>query len=311
MRDDDDDERRRERLAAYHGDFVGASDAARRVGWRGIRDQRLRFALCSDAAHDVARLASVLDVGCGEGDLAAFVRARGFTGEYVGIDLLDSMIAAAQQRHPRERFVTGDLLTTTIAPTASARFDLVVACGALSVRVSDDEAESERFIDAMLRRMWALTDGALAVVVPHVRARRGHHVAAVSGDDPFVYHSAEALRRRLSALSPWVVIREEALVTDLVGVVYRAEYAPAIEAQLERGELDAVGAAWLYLERSAPARALSLLEAQREESRSEWWLRRGQALRRTGHDREARQALEQALAIDSRCDEARLELEGV
>lgn len=64
--------------------------------WNSQASQELRF-------RQLERLwegdtdASLLDYGCGYGALAAYARARGHRGPYVGFDVSRSMIEAAQQ----------------------------------------------------------------------------------------------------------------------------------------------------------------------------------------------------------------------
>ena len=78
-------------VAGYHAELASHPDPARRVGWRGAADQALRFEVIA-AALPLERCASVLDVGCGLGDLAPFLRRRGWRGRYLGVDLLDEMV---------------------------------------------------------------------------------------------------------------------------------------------------------------------------------------------------------------------------
>lgn len=54
----------------------------------------------------------VLDLGCGNGELAARLHANGFTGEYTGLDQSPALLAAANQRLPiglPGRFLQADL----------------------------------------------------------------------------------------------------------------------------------------------------------------------------------------------------------
>lgn len=72
-----------------------------------------------------------LDVGCGTGDMSAFLRKKG-VAEYLGIDLLESSVAIARKRYPKERFTLGDFLATPIDET----FDFAFMSGTLSVTMS-------------------------------------------------------------------------------------------------------------------------------------------------------------------------------
>ena len=76
--------------------------------WNSTAAQTLRFDVMIDLAgiHD----ARILDVGCGQGDLAAWLLKRKVPIQaYVGLDAMPEMIEAASRRDlPGCRFVAGD-----------------------------------------------------------------------------------------------------------------------------------------------------------------------------------------------------------
>ena len=117
----------RHRLAE-HG-----AGTAQALGWRGADSQRRRFEVIASVTDFNG--ASVLDLGCGTGDLKAWLDAR-FTGlRYLGIDQMPEFIQAASARFAHQAdtaFVQGPFDTLTL-PKA----DVVVACGALGYRVAD------------------------------------------------------------------------------------------------------------------------------------------------------------------------------
>jgi hypothetical protein len=63
----------------------------RQVGWGSEYTQGLRFqVLCEVGSHlftdEQRKSARIVDLGCGRGDLVAFLRKAGFSGHYLGID---------------------------------------------------------------------------------------------------------------------------------------------------------------------------------------------------------------------------------
>lgn len=60
----------------------------------------------------------VLDVGCGPGQVAAYLHRRGVTIE--GVDLSPEMVAQAAARHPAIRFVVGDMFALPHPPASLA-----------------------------------------------------------------------------------------------------------------------------------------------------------------------------------------------
>jgi SAM-dependent methyltransferase len=73
------------------------------------RNQQQHALKLRSFARLVAKIAagqSMLDIGCGYGELLRFVELR---GEYVGIDLVSDFVLEARRRYPRERFEVADL----------------------------------------------------------------------------------------------------------------------------------------------------------------------------------------------------------
>ncbi len=107
------------RQAAEHG--LGP----RALDWGSARSQALRFQRL--AAIGDLRGASILDVGCGQADFAAWLDEQGIDVDYTGIDLTPAMVDTCRQRFPGRRFelaAAHDL--TALAPDT---WDYVFACG--------------------------------------------------------------------------------------------------------------------------------------------------------------------------------------
>ena len=109
---------------------------------------------------------SVLDAGCGFGDLLPFLRSRGIRPRYSGIDICPPMIARCQRRFPASarRFVTGDVLDYRPAE----RFDYVVASGLFGLNVPGAAAR----IRPTLERLFELSRIGLVVNFLSRRTRR-------------------------------------------------------------------------------------------------------------------------------------------
>jgi cyclopropane fatty-acyl-phospholipid synthase-like methyltransferase len=107
-------------------------DDARAMGWVNEASQASRFECIAQAAD--FNDSSVLDLGCGTGDLKAFLDARFGGVSYLGIDAVPEFVSQARVRHagaPQTSFEAGDF-----ASMLFPRVDHVVACGALNYRSS-------------------------------------------------------------------------------------------------------------------------------------------------------------------------------
>ncbi len=96
---------------------------------------------------------SLLDFGCGKGDLLGFLRRHGARCAYTGVDVNEGLIALARRKHPGAEFLCRDLEEEPIG----RRFDVVVACGVFNLRIGG-------IADTMrdgLRLLWSLATGEL------------------------------------------------------------------------------------------------------------------------------------------------------
>lgn len=136
----------RHRMAEF-----GADDT-RALGWRGEESQRRRFEVIASVADFSG--AAVLDVGCGRGDLKAYLDERFEGVRYLGVDQMPEFIEAARARYAgcgRTALYCADFSTAQLPVS-----DVVVACGALGYRCAEPD-----FHFHMIRRMWAACAGVL------------------------------------------------------------------------------------------------------------------------------------------------------
>ncbi len=85
--------------------FGGTSRA---VDYHHSGNHLARFVIL--AGIDDFQHASILDVGCGVGHFAAWLKENGYEGDYTGIDLLPEMVAQARELNPEMRFELSDIL---------------------------------------------------------------------------------------------------------------------------------------------------------------------------------------------------------
>lgn len=287
------------RVHEFYGEFLAEHhDDARKVAWRAQADQELRFENLLEALDDQHAF-TVLDIGCGLGDLFGYLRRTGREATYLGVDIVPEMVEHARERHPDGRFEVLDLLTQTPEP---ATFDLVVASGSLTVRVP----KHELFVEKMLRRMIALSHGAVALNLQSIRSFRQNPMAA---DDPDLFHvDPMAMYATCRRLCRWTALREDMLVSDVVIYLYPG-YARSVRSYERRAAPEPTGVAWLYLERHLPEEALRVLDAAEPSAFASNL--RGMAHQRLGNREEAAAQYREALALDQGYEPARLNLQGL
>lgn len=132
-------------VADYYSEKLAQhGETPRGVDWNGEDSQELRFEqLCK--IIDGRRQFSLNDLGCGYGALNDFLAGRYSGFSYSGIDVSESMIRSAEQRH-RGRSQT----TFVVASEPEGVADFGVASGIFNVRLARSDAEWRAYLEATL-----------------------------------------------------------------------------------------------------------------------------------------------------------------
>lgn len=136
-------ERYNERLKKYGYD-------PRTLGWLKGR-QPIRFKILSEIG-DLSNC-SILDVGCGFGDLYGFLMKKGLTIEYTGVDINPNLIEIARNIYPHAQFEVKDFLEGN-----KGEFDWVFSSGFFNFRLPDNKS----FIRTMLKKMFEMCKKGIA-----------------------------------------------------------------------------------------------------------------------------------------------------
>lgn len=141
--------------ARYGARFREFGYDPRTLGWHKGR-QRVRFAAALEAVG--TQFASLLDVGCGFGDLFGYLKDRGWQGDYLGLDICPELLDEGRKRFGPlgARFECLDLSSESLAISA----DVAVAIGIFNHRLKGDNLE---FVAQMLHAMWAHSTQAVVV----------------------------------------------------------------------------------------------------------------------------------------------------
>jgi len=110
--------------------------------------------------------ASVLDVGCGTGDLVDVLTEQGIS-EYLGVDIVMASVDLARVKRPKHRFEVADFLAMEL----TRPYDFVLASGAMSVRL---ETDNYVVMEAFIEKMWKAASKGVAFnfLVPQHEGQR-------------------------------------------------------------------------------------------------------------------------------------------
>jgi len=154
------------------------SESAKQMAWNSTYNQYLRFEVL--AGHVNLEGATLLDVGCGLGDLLDYLKKRGDSVEYTGIDVLDEMVHAAKERFPGGRFLKVDIFDDK--EPFNECFDAVYASGTFNLNLGNNDDFIKRIVDTF----WKLSRRAFAFNLLHERFS--------DKDGAYYYTSPEKIR---------------------------------------------------------------------------------------------------------------------
>ncbi|MBI5701170.1 class I SAM-dependent methyltransferase [Candidatus Saganbacteria bacterium] len=142
-----------ENLLSTYGDHFLSLD------WKSPESQGIRFNVFADLINMfVPDSFSVLDVGCGFGDLYDFLRKQNYKYSYTGFDIAPKIIDMARKKYPQAKFDVCDILQTKNIE----KRDFIFLCGALNICFTDRDIHME-YIKSMLIRMFELCKIAVGV----------------------------------------------------------------------------------------------------------------------------------------------------
>lgn len=121
-----------ERYEAMLDKFQGNPEDSRSVGWSDRALQWKRFEALTSVVPIEGK--SILDLGCGLGNLVDYLSEKDWKGDYTGWDLSDKMVKICRDRFPDMAFDVMDILNYD----GEKRFDVVVASGLFCVPLSDE-----------------------------------------------------------------------------------------------------------------------------------------------------------------------------
>ena len=129
---------------------------------------------------------SLLDYGCGLGDLLGFAKKSGHSIEYTGTDINPELIEHASLRHTGAKFMVLDIEDTPL--DESQKFDMVALCGVFNTRI---QGATESMKNVM-RLLWPHTGRTLAATfMPIPSFRMEHDMNYMDPEDVLAYARRE------------------------------------------------------------------------------------------------------------------------
>lgn len=159
-------------VQGFHRSRLGA-DNMRALGYRDSDSQQQRFLAMLNWGD--LKACSILDLGCGFGDLRPFLAEHYADTIYLGIDFLKEFVDEAQQRYghlPNTQFFQADFLTAGLPEV-----DCVIASGSLNYR-----SKNELHPWQSISKMWEIAQK--GVILNLLDARYFQATTLLSGYQP-------------------------------------------------------------------------------------------------------------------------------
>lgn len=176
------------------------------LDWADAQSQRLRFEVLTRAIDLSGK--SLLDVGCGLGDLYAFLHQQGLNVAYTGVDISEKMIEQAGRVHPQAKFIAADVFTDE--PAGLDTFDVVFCSGTFNLNLGNNA----EFMPTALRRLFELSRQAMVFNLLHRRAGRKY--------EHCVYYEPGEIIKLLERLPCQVQVIDDYLHNDFTVVCRRS-----------------------------------------------------------------------------------------
>ncbi len=141
------------------------------LDWEDRESQYSRFDVLISSVDLQGK--SLLDVGCGIGDLCVYLNGKGLEVDYRGVDILEDMIKEAMRRCDKgDCFLAADLLEED--PFGPGSFDVAFCSGIFNLETGNNQ----ELLDQFLPRLKGLTREAVVINLLSVKSpdiTEGYH----------------------------------------------------------------------------------------------------------------------------------------
>jgi SAM-dependent methyltransferase len=171
----------------------------RSLNWGSKQSQELRFHILSQIGDLNGK--SLLDVGCGLGDLYEWLAKNKITTYYKGIDITPKMIEKAKERFPQIDFEVVDFIREE-----TNRFDFILMSGIFTY-------QNEEFLKIMIERAFCKANIGVAFNVLSDWAPQK--------DDNEFYADPLQILTFCKTLTPWIKLRHDYHSRDFTIYLYK------------------------------------------------------------------------------------------
>jgi len=134
-------------LYIKNGNSIDALHSADRQYTKKQQDEKFCYVMNLIKSNE-----SILDVGCGLGDLSLYCSEKGWSGNYTGIDVSKQMVLATSNRLNNDNIFQLDLLNDDY----KNKSDIVVSISTLQIKPT--LVNEEEYLFSMIKKMYELAN---------------------------------------------------------------------------------------------------------------------------------------------------------
>ncbi len=138
----------KKKLEKHYSPRVNSEDKGYQIlDWESEDAHLGRFSALTDQL-DLTGM-SILDVGCGLGDLYGFISEEKIDVTYKGIDILDDMVDEARRRYPEADFLSGDMFSKELF--SEYEYDVVYSSGIFNLNLGNNREFLKRALPVFFK----------------------------------------------------------------------------------------------------------------------------------------------------------------
>jgi ubiquinone/menaquinone biosynthesis C-methylase UbiE len=136
---------KKELINFYNRHLKDFGDSPQAVRWTP-EGQLRRYGTLIRLAGDFSGK-KVLDFGCGKGDFYGYMREKGISVDYCGIDINENLIELARRKLPEAEFIVMDIEEREF----KRDFDVIFVCGVFNLRIAGVEESMKNVLKKLFR----------------------------------------------------------------------------------------------------------------------------------------------------------------
>lgn len=160
---------------------------------------------------------SVLDIGCGFGEMGNFLTKRYKNVVYKGVDIMPEFIESGKKLYPQLTLETEDFFTQTKPINSNSKFDVLICSGALNSNFGDKQ-ENIEFRKNAIKRMFDDTANICAF-----NMSGGHPAKENSIENNIWYADSLEILEYCMSLTRRVILKQNYHPTDFTIFMYKAK----------------------------------------------------------------------------------------